>query len=78
MMPATDGVRRPPFHPMTKLPRFLLAASCLLLALLRGNAAVVINEIMFHPLGVPAENPAQEWIELVNTSTTTSVNVSGW
>ncbi|MEO7318517.1 MAG: CotH kinase family protein, partial [Chthoniobacteraceae bacterium] len=63
---------------MNRNLRLLIVAVSLLSTLVRGNAAVVINEIMFHPLGTPAENPAQEWIEIVNTSTTDTVNVSGW
>ncbi len=63
---------------MLTYPRLSIAASCLLFAFLRASAAPVINEIMFHPLGSPAEDPAKEWIEIYNPSTTTSVDVSGW
>src|SRR5688572_31823480 len=40
------------------------------------GGSVIINEIMYHPPGVPEET-ALEWIELHNTSTT-NVNLSGW
>lgn len=43
---------------------------------LRGAAAPVINEVMFHPPGVP-ENVAQEWIEIFNPDAA-AVDVSGW
>ena len=58
--------------------RSLIAPCCALLVLLcPAKAAVVINEIMFHPSGLP-EVPAQEWVELYNASTTETVDLSGW
>ena len=40
-------------------------------------AAPVINEIMFHPPGAPAENLAEEWIEIFNPDAA-AVSVTGW
>ncbi len=62
---------------MTKFPRLLIAVSCLLLALSRASATVVINEVMYHSAAVP-ENTAHEWIELYNDSPTATVNLTGW
>ena len=61
---------------MNRILRSLVVSMSLLLALTRGNAAVVINEIMYHSAVVP-ENHAQEWIELLNTDAA-PVNVAGW
>ena len=49
--------------PMNRVLRSLVVSASLLFALVRGDAAVVINEIMYHSAAVP-ENHAQEWIEL--------------
>jgi hypothetical protein len=58
----------------------LKAALLLTLALLVStnvaSAGVLINEIMFHPAGLP-EPTAQEWIELINPDAV-PVNVAGW
>jgi CotH kinase protein/Lamin Tail Domain len=42
-----------------------------------ASAAPLINEIHFHPQGAPAENPAQEWIEIYNPDAAPA-DVSGW
>src|SRR5690349_7363141 len=44
---------------------------------LGAGAAVVINEIMFHPPGLPGDNLVGEWLELLNTGTA-AVDVGGW
>ena len=61
--------------PNAKSP--LLAALALAAATLSATAAPVINEIMFHPPGAPAENPAEEWIEIFNPDAAV-VNIAGW
>ena len=51
--------------------------ACAFLSLLvSAHAEPVINEIMFHPGGVP-EDPALEWIELHNPDEAVA-NVGGW
>ena len=62
---------------MNRIPRLLITLTFLLLALGQGKAAPVLNEIMFHPLGTPVENPAQEWIEILNPDAVV-VNVGNW
>ena len=57
-----------------KLPLRLLSLVSLAVLALPGRAAVVINEIMYHP---PSELDADEWIELYNTGAS-AVDVSGW
>ncbi len=54
-------------------------ASCFVCAVLvlHAAAAPVINEIMFHPPGAPAENVAEEWVEIFNPDVTPA-NVAGW
>ena len=61
---------------MNRVLRSLAVAASLLFALVRGDAAVVLNEIMYHSAAVP-ENHAQEWIELRNPDAV-PVDVSGW
>ena len=62
-------------HPFTmKLPLCLLSLLFLAALALPGRAAVVINEIMYHPA---SELDADEWIELYNNGAA-AVDVSGW
>ncbi len=42
-----------------------------------AQATPVINEMMFHPAGNPAENPLEEWIELFNPGPE-EADISGW
>lgn len=42
-----------------------------------ASATPVINEIMFHPAGVPEET-AKEWIEIYNNSQSATIDLSGW
>lgn len=42
-----------------------------------ASATPVINEIMFHPPGLP-EDTAKEWIEIYNDSQTATIDLSGW
>ncbi|MDB4491407.1 lamin tail domain-containing protein [bacterium] len=57
--------------------RYLANLSLLIAAVPALLASPVINELMFHAPGNPAEDTREEWIELYNTSKT-SINVSGW
>ncbi|MES2569266.1 MAG: CotH kinase family protein, partial [Verrucomicrobiota bacterium] len=60
------------------MKRFLFAALIgIALLAVRSQAGVVINEIMFHPAGLP-ENPALEWVELYNADPADPVDLSGW
>lgn len=61
---------------MNPTPLILFAATALAVVT-TGSASPVINEIMFHPQGAPAEDPAQEWIELYNNGPMT-LGMSGW
>ena len=58
--------------------RLALAISFFVLGLaLPASAQVVISEIMFRPPPLLPENPALEWIEVRNLSTT-NLNLQGW
>src|SRR5690349_10532579 len=69
------------YHPLPIFPRAYTTMIKQLVALLisaaGASATPIINEIHFHPQGSPAENPAQEWIEIYNPDAT-AANVSGW
>ena len=57
--------------------RFALYVGFMLGVLPKAVAQPVINEIMFHPAGDPAENPLREWVELYQPGPD-AVDLSGW
>ncbi|HEV7866965.1 MAG TPA: lamin tail domain-containing protein, partial [Chthoniobacteraceae bacterium] len=60
-----------------KLPLRLLPLCLWLATLLPLGAVPVINELHFHPAGVP-EDPTSEWIEFHNSPGTGPIDLSGW
>jgi hypothetical protein len=60
--------------PRTIFPLVLALAT---LVAIRASATPVINEIMYHPAGIP-ENRAQEWVEIYNDSAATTFDLTGW
>jgi hypothetical protein len=53
-----------------------LTLAGIVLGLTTADGGVLINEIMFHPAGLPEPTP-QEWIELLNPDAV-AANVAGW